>query len=146
METRITAPRVAAASEYQKPPPKIPTFTKTQPPINEPTNPRRMSAMQPNPRPRAIFPASQPAMRPIRSQPITPFRYWITKTRGSASKVEKKKCIMPPDLKTLKNTLVWSYARGVSLFRWLRNWGPSRGWLLLRHAVDCPEAEHQITA
>jgi len=24
--------------------------------------------------PRAIFPASQPAMRPIRSQPMTPFR------------------------------------------------------------------------
>src|SRR5438270_12287638 len=65
----MTAPSVAAASEYQKPPPKIASFTKTQPPIKEPTKPRTMSAMQPKPRPRAIFPASHPAMRPIRSQP-----------------------------------------------------------------------------
>src|SRR5260370_39608540 len=68
METRITAPSVAAASEYQKPPPKIPSFTNTQPPMKEPTIPRMMSVMQPKPRPRAIFPASHPAVSPTRIQ------------------------------------------------------------------------------
>src|SRR5215469_7743058 len=72
METRITAPRVAAAIEYKKPPPKILSCTKTQPPIKEPTRPRIMSAMQPKPRPRAIFPASQPAIKPTRSHQTNP--------------------------------------------------------------------------
>src|SRR5215467_7806210 len=146
METRMTAPSVAAASEYQKPPPKIPSLTKTQPPIKEPTKPRTISAMQPNPRPRAIFPASHPAMRPIRSQPMTPFRYWMTKIWGSAKRAENRKCILPPDVKTLKNTLIWSYARMLSLFRRLQDSGLPRARLLLGHAVDRSEAKHQIAA
>src|SRR6267378_5590240 len=72
METRITAPSVAAASEYKKPPPKIPSLTKTQPPIYDPISPSTMSAMQPNPRPRAILPASHPAISPRRSQETNP--------------------------------------------------------------------------
>src|ERR1700704_4292501 len=72
METRITAPSVAAASEYKKPPPKIPSLTKTQPPMYEPISPSTMSAMQPNPRPRAIFPASHPATKPSKSHETKP--------------------------------------------------------------------------
>src|SRR5690242_10245279 len=62
--------------------------------MKEPTKPRTISAMQPNPRPRAIFPASQPAIRPIRRQPITPFRYWIMKTWESARRKEKQSGIL----------------------------------------------------
>src|SRR5260370_17261728 len=68
METRITAPSVAAAREDQKPPPKILNCTKIHPPMKDPTIPRIMSVMQPKPRPRAIFPASQPAISPTRIQ------------------------------------------------------------------------------
>src|SRR5260370_15722207 len=52
--------------------------------MTEPTIPRTMSAMQPKPRPRAIFPASHPATKPISSHPQNPcgtaiqiLRTWI---------------------------------------------------------------------
>src|SRR5437016_14455708 len=59
METRMTAPRVAAASEYKKPPPKIPNLIKIQPPRKDPISPITNSGIQPKPRPRAILPRSE---------------------------------------------------------------------------------------
>src|ERR1019366_6005269 len=44
---------------------------KIHPPRNAPTRPRRISAIQPKPRPRETVPASQPATRPITIQAIT---------------------------------------------------------------------------
>src|SRR5580704_8460429 len=68
--TKITAPSVAAASEYRNPPPKRPSLIKIHPPSMEPTMPKIMSVKHPNPAPREILPASHPAMSPITIQPI----------------------------------------------------------------------------
>src|SRR5215472_14118643 len=65
--------KCSSGNRVQKPPPKILSCTKTQPPINEPTRPRIMSATQPKPRPRAIFPASHPAIKPTRSHQTKPW-------------------------------------------------------------------------
>src|SRR5205814_518658 len=148
----MTAPSVAAASEYQKPPPKIPSFTKTQPPIKEPTKPRTMSAMQPKPRPRAIFPASHPAMRPIRSQPTKLGRKCTANVSEVSRPIDKFMPIQPPEAAMQQPTKRRASLAGILLEVGLQiseGHTPripclSCARLLLGHAVNCPEAEHQI--
>src|SRR5438477_4509403 len=86
--TSTTAPSVAAASEYRNPPSPVPILScvKIQPPITEPIRPRTMSVMQPYPRPRASFPASQPATSPRKSHAISPRGHHCTTTTLSCSK------------------------------------------------------------
>src|SRR6267378_734263 len=87
-----------------------------------------MSAMQPKPRPRAIFPASQPATRPRRSQETTPCVWNQTPMVCCESRFAAS--MKPP-----KEHQIVS--------EWLRL---LRSRLLLGHAVERAESEYQIAA
>src|SRR5262245_17540528 len=50
----------------------IPSRPNTKPPRSDPTTPTTRSPTRPNPVPRMIFPASQPAMIPMRMSRISP--------------------------------------------------------------------------
>ena len=68
--TKTIAPRIA---EIQPPIPAVPNnHPNRKPPINEPTMPTMMFPINPNPWPAQIFPAIQPIMAPIISQPKKP--------------------------------------------------------------------------
>src|SRR6266478_7815733 len=147
--TRITAPRVAAAREKRNPPPKIPSLVNTQPPMKEQIKPRMISVMQPKPRPRASLPASQPAIRPSKSQAIIPRGHHSITTVLCARRV-RKASMRAPGLISRAGESVAKTKRDSSL-------GPpaagrlgmtelEAGGQLLRHAVYCAEAEHQVAA
>src|SRR6476661_6992985 len=105
---------------------------KIQPPMKEPTIPKIMSVMQPKPRPREIFPASQPASRPMTIQPQNPLGSAIQKPRVSYRELIHWTDIQPP-----RN---YSYSTGLGIAEILAE------WLLLRHAVDGAEAEDKVAA
>src|SRR5882762_7478992 len=98
------------------PPRSMPSCEKIHPPSTAPTSPSKTFAMQPKPRPRETFPASQPAMRPTSSHPI--------KVRGT---VKKKRCMEC----SFSGKLQLAPARAL------------RGFLL-RHAVYRTQTENQI--
>src|SRR5260370_25182882 len=105
---------------------------KIQPPMKEPTTPRMMSVMQPKPRPREIFPASHPAMRPMTIQPQNPLGSAIQKPFVSKRTLNRVADIRPPRK--------FSFASGLVMRRSLSD------GLLFRHAVKRSESEDQIAA
>src|SRR5258705_9791031 len=107
---------LAAARLYMNPPRSMPSCEKIHPPSTAPTSPSKTFAMQPKPRPRETFPASQPAMRPTSSHPI--------KVRGT---VKKKRC------------MECSFSAKLQL-------APARALrgFLLRHTVYRAQTENQI--
>src|SRR5882762_5888739 len=140
MATRITAPSVAAASEYKKPPPKIPSLVKIQPPRYEPISPRIMSVTQPKPRPRAIFPASHPAISPRRSHET--ILCDSNQTLTVLCVITCSASIRPPS----RTRIVYEFEVQASKGMLERKSVLGRTWLLLGHAMNCAEAQHQITA
>src|ERR1017187_489318 len=95
---------------------------KIHPPRNAPTRPRRISAMQPKPRPRETVPASQPAIRPITTQAIT-----------DCGTYNEKICI--------RRSLFWRYPNSGGLQ--VKPTPVLRGFLL-RHAVYRTQAQNEI--
>src|SRR5208337_2700053 len=130
MATSTTAPTVAAANESKKVfSCTIPSFVKIHPPITDPISPSRISPMHPNPRPRPNFPASHPAISPMRIHSQNPWGAWFH---------------------TLRRFLSTSFCCiiNVAIIANIFTVPPllSRSRFLLRHAMNRPQPQHQIPA
>src|SRR4029077_17384176 len=80
----------------KRPPKKCRPPKKTNPPRKDPTIPRIISVMQPKPRPREIFPASHPAIKPMTIQPQNPLGSAIQKPFVSNEALNSMGDIQPP--------------------------------------------------